>query len=170
MRRSSIHSSTSRCGHRAGRLNTDFRTALGKVAYHAACHQRVQNIGMKTRDVLALVPDTEVTVIERCSGHDGTYAVKKEFQRGRGQNFAAGRAQGDRVEGRLLHQRLHHGRASHRKHAPATAPSPSPPCRCCARRTGSEPWTGSAVPTCSVSSGTTRFGRSSGPACSRTSV
>ena len=65
--------------HRAGLMNTDFRSGLGKVAYHAACHQRVQNIGMKTRDVLALVPDTEVTVIERCSGHDGTYAVKKEF-------------------------------------------------------------------------------------------
>ena len=65
--------------HRAGRLNTGFRSSLGKVAYHAACHQRVQNIGMKTRDVLALVPDTEVTVIERCSGHDGTYAVKQEF-------------------------------------------------------------------------------------------
>ena len=65
--------------HRAGMLNTEFHSGLGKVAYHAACHQRVQNIGMKTRDVLALVPDTEVTVIERCSGHDGTYAVKKEF-------------------------------------------------------------------------------------------
>ncbi len=65
--------------HRDGLLNTDFRSGLGKVAYHAACHQRVQNIGMKTREVLALVPDTEVMVIERCSGHDGTYAVKKEF-------------------------------------------------------------------------------------------
>ena len=65
--------------HRAGVLNTEFKTELGRVAYHAACHQRVQNIGMKTRDVLALVPGTEVTVIERCSGHDGTYAVKKEF-------------------------------------------------------------------------------------------
>ena len=67
--------------HRAGRLNTDFKSSLGRVAYHAACHQRVQNIGMKTRDVLALVPGTEITVIERCSGHDGTYAVKKEFHR-----------------------------------------------------------------------------------------
>ena len=65
--------------HRAGLLNTEFRSGLGKIAYHAACHQRVQNIGMKTRDVLALVPDTEIAVIERCSGHDGTYAVKKEF-------------------------------------------------------------------------------------------
>ena len=44
---------------------------------HAPCHQRVQNIGPKTRDVLALVPGTEVTAIERCSGHDGTYGVKR---------------------------------------------------------------------------------------------
>ena len=43
------------------------------------CHLRVQNIGLKTRDALQLVPDTTVEVIERCSGHDGTYAVKKEF-------------------------------------------------------------------------------------------
>ena len=65
--------------HRAGKLRTDFSTSLGTVAYHVACHQRVQNIGLKTRDVLQLVPDTEVIPIERCSGHDGTYAVKKEF-------------------------------------------------------------------------------------------
>jgi glycerol-3-phosphate dehydrogenase subunit C len=44
------------------------------------CHLRVQNIGLKTRDVLELVPDTEVKAIERCSGHDGTYAVKKEYR------------------------------------------------------------------------------------------
>ncbi|MBA1332272.1 hypothetical protein QQ73_14535, partial [Candidatus Endoriftia persephone str. Guaymas] len=31
--------------HKAGKLNTDFKTPLGKVAYHAACHQRVQNVG-----------------------------------------------------------------------------------------------------------------------------
>ena len=64
--------------HRAGKLNTDFKKPLGKVAYHVACHQRVQNIGMKTRDALQLVPDTTVKSIERCSGHDGTYAVKSE--------------------------------------------------------------------------------------------
>ena len=61
-----------------GLLNTDFKHGLGKVAYHAACHTRVQNVGLKVRDLLRLVPDTEVTVIERCSGHDGTYAVKSE--------------------------------------------------------------------------------------------
>ncbi len=65
--------------HREGRLNTGFKTGLGKVAYHVACHQRVQRIGMKTRELLQLIPDTEVEAIERCSGHDGTYAVKKEF-------------------------------------------------------------------------------------------
>ena len=66
--------------HRAGLLRTDFRHALGKVSYHVPCHLRVQNIGLKTRDVLKLVPDTTVEVIERCSGHDGTYAVKSEFR------------------------------------------------------------------------------------------
>ncbi len=65
--------------HKAGELNTDFRNSLGKVAYHVACHQRVQRIGMKTRELLQLIADTEVEAIERCSGHDGTYAVKKEF-------------------------------------------------------------------------------------------
>jgi glycerol-3-phosphate dehydrogenase subunit C len=62
--------------HRAGLLDTAFRQALGKVAYHAPCHQRVQNIGPRTRDLLALIPGTEVTAIERCSGHDGTYGVR----------------------------------------------------------------------------------------------
>jgi len=65
--------------HKAGELNTAFKNSLGKVAYHVACHQRVQNVGMKTRDILQLIQDTEITPIERCSGHDGTYAVKKEF-------------------------------------------------------------------------------------------
>ena len=65
--------------HKDGKLKTDFKQSLGKVAYHAACHQRVQNVGAKTRDVLQLIPDTTVETIERCSGHDGTYAVKKEF-------------------------------------------------------------------------------------------
>ncbi|NIM26741.1 MAG: Fe-S oxidoreductase [Gammaproteobacteria bacterium] len=65
--------------HRAGELRTDFAAPLGHVAYHVACHQRVQNIGLKTKEVLELVPDTRVTAIERCSAHDGTYAVKKKF-------------------------------------------------------------------------------------------
>jgi Fe-S oxidoreductase len=65
--------------HRDGLLNTEFSNPIGKISYHVACHQRVQRIGMKTRDILALIPDTEVEAIERCSGHDGTYAIKQEF-------------------------------------------------------------------------------------------
>jgi len=64
--------------HKGGALITEFPNALGDIAYQVACHQRVQNIGMKTRDVLALIPDTRVDAHERCSGHDGTYAVKRE--------------------------------------------------------------------------------------------
>ncbi|MCB1692384.1 MAG: hypothetical protein KDI19_06430, partial [Pseudomonadales bacterium] len=64
--------------HKEGLLNTDFKQGLGDISYQVACHLRVQNIGIKTRDVLGLVPDTTVHAIERCSGHDGTYAVKKE--------------------------------------------------------------------------------------------
>ena len=67
--------------HKDGKLKTDFATSLGKVSYQVACHQRVQKIGLKTRDLLKLVPKTEIEVIERCSGHDGTYAVKKEFHK-----------------------------------------------------------------------------------------
>ena len=64
--------------HRGGALKTEFPNAMGDIAYQVACHQRVQNIGLKTRDVLNLVPDTTVTAQERCSGHDGTYAIKQE--------------------------------------------------------------------------------------------
>lgn len=66
--------------HRAGLLRTDFKGSLGKVSYHVPCHLRVQNIGLKTRDLLKLIPGTTVEVIERCSGHDGTYGVKREFR------------------------------------------------------------------------------------------
>ncbi|MDH5694187.1 MAG: heterodisulfide reductase-related iron-sulfur binding cluster [Gammaproteobacteria bacterium] len=62
-----------------GKLKTDFKNSQGTIAYHASCHQRVQNIGNKTREVLELIPGTEVMTVERCSGHDGTYAVKSEY-------------------------------------------------------------------------------------------
>jgi Fe-S oxidoreductase len=65
--------------HRAGKLKTDFAASLGSISYQVPCHLRVQNIGLKTREVLELVPGTEVHAIERCSGHDGTYGVKKEY-------------------------------------------------------------------------------------------
>ena len=62
-----------------GLLNTDFRQGLGKVAYHVPCHSRVQNVGQKTREMLQLIPGTDVNTVERCSGHDGTWGVKREY-------------------------------------------------------------------------------------------
>lgn len=59
-------------------LKTEFKTPLGKVAYHIPCHQRVQNIGKKTRDLLQQIPGTDIVTVERCSGHDGTWGVKSE--------------------------------------------------------------------------------------------
>jgi len=66
--------------YKAGLLRTDFARQLGKVSYHVPCHLRVQNLGLKTRDVLKLVPGTEVEAIERCSGHNGTYGVKRDYR------------------------------------------------------------------------------------------
>jgi glycerol-3-phosphate dehydrogenase subunit C len=65
--------------HKSALLNTDFKDELGTVSYQVACHLRVQNIGLKTKEVLELIPNTAVNAIERCSGHDGTYAMKSEF-------------------------------------------------------------------------------------------
>jgi len=64
---------------RDGHLREDFTRPLGKVAYHIPCHTRVQKMGPRTREALESVPGTQVLVIERCSGHAGTYGVKAEF-------------------------------------------------------------------------------------------
>jgi Fe-S oxidoreductase len=66
--------------HKAGKMRTEFRATLGKIAYQVPCHLRVQNIGPRTREILELVPGTEVQAIERCSGHDGSYGVKTRFR------------------------------------------------------------------------------------------
>ena len=65
-----------------GLLKRDFNTPLGNVNYHIPCHARVQNVGQKTRELLEQVPDTRISTIERCSGHDGTWGIKSEFYDG----------------------------------------------------------------------------------------
>jgi Fe-S oxidoreductase len=65
--------------NRDGLLRTDFKQKLGNVSYHVPCHSRVQNMGQKTRELLELIPGTQVSTIERCSGHDGTWGVKREY-------------------------------------------------------------------------------------------
>jgi Fe-S oxidoreductase len=62
-----------------GLLNMDFSVPLGNVSYHVPCHSRGQNVGKKTAETLQMIPGTDVHVVERCSGHSGTWGVKKEF-------------------------------------------------------------------------------------------
>ena len=51
----------------------------GGVTLHVACHARAQNMGIKAADMLRLIPDLKLDVIERCSGHGGSWGVKTEF-------------------------------------------------------------------------------------------
>lgn len=49
----------------------------GGIAFHVSCHSRAQNIGQKGAELLALIPQADVTVVERCSGHGGAWGYKK---------------------------------------------------------------------------------------------
>src|SRR6185436_15148213 len=59
-------------------LPDGLRSVPAGVTVHMACHARAQNIGSKAAELLRLIPDTPVDVIERCSGHGGTFGVMKE--------------------------------------------------------------------------------------------
>jgi glycerol-3-phosphate dehydrogenase subunit C len=68
--------------HKDGLLKLDFKADLGQVSYHIPCHGRVQNIGRKTEEMFKLVGQkvrVELNTVERCSGHAGTYGVKKPY-------------------------------------------------------------------------------------------
>jgi glycerol-3-phosphate dehydrogenase subunit C len=64
---------------RDGLLKTEFTRPLGKISYQIPCHGRVQNIGKKTEEMLKMIPQTWVQTNERCSGHAGTFGVKKAY-------------------------------------------------------------------------------------------
>ncbi len=63
----------------AGKLSKDFRETHQTVLYQVPCHLRDQNIGYKARDLMKLIPGVKVEVVERCSGHDGSFGVKEEY-------------------------------------------------------------------------------------------
>lgn len=48
------------------------------VALHISCHSRAQNMGQKAAEMLRLIPGTKPQVIERCSGHGGTWGYRTE--------------------------------------------------------------------------------------------
>ncbi|HEV8298382.1 MAG TPA: heterodisulfide reductase-related iron-sulfur binding cluster [Acidimicrobiales bacterium] len=61
---------------------TEFDTTFaGEVpattTYHAPCHLRAQNIGLKSRDLLKLT-GTKLTLVAECSGIDGTWGMRAE--------------------------------------------------------------------------------------------
>ena len=62
-----------------GKFNRDFRSTPELLAYHVPCHLRAQNIGFRSRDLMRLIPGTTVKMVEQCCGHDGTWAMRKEF-------------------------------------------------------------------------------------------
>ena len=50
----------------------------GGITVHHACHARAQNMGIKARDMLKLIPNVKIDIVERCAGHGGTFGVMKE--------------------------------------------------------------------------------------------
>jgi Fe-S oxidoreductase len=65
--------------HGEGKLTLDFKRSPGRVLYQVPCHLKVQDIGFKSRDLLKLIPGAEIATVEKCTGHDGTWSMKKEF-------------------------------------------------------------------------------------------
>ncbi len=59
-------------------LADGLKPVKGGVTLHISCHSRAQNIGQKSTELLKLIPNTDITVIERCSGHGGSWGVKKD--------------------------------------------------------------------------------------------
>jgi len=65
--------------HGQGKLDTRFVKGAGQIAYQMPCHLRAQNIGYKSRDLLQLIPDTQVHLIEKCAAIDGTWGLKRQY-------------------------------------------------------------------------------------------
>ncbi len=61
-----------------GPIDTEFPGEIPEsIAYHLACHLRAQNIGARARELLALT-GSRVSLVERCSGIDGTWGYRAE--------------------------------------------------------------------------------------------
>ena len=64
---------------RAGKFNRDFHSTPDKIAYHVPCHLKAQSIGLRSRDLMRQIPRAEITTVDACTAHDGTWAMKREF-------------------------------------------------------------------------------------------
>lgn len=63
---------------REDKINRNFKTSPGKIAYHIPCHLRAQNIGYRSRDMMKTIGNTSFVLVDECCGHNGTWAMKKE--------------------------------------------------------------------------------------------
>jgi glycerol-3-phosphate dehydrogenase subunit C len=59
-------------------LAPGFSDVPAGITLHHACHARAQNMGAKSAQMLRLIPGAKVDLIERCSGHGGTFGVMKK--------------------------------------------------------------------------------------------
>jgi glycerol-3-phosphate dehydrogenase subunit C len=66
--------------HKQKKIKLEFPVAVGEsISYHLPCHLKFQSIGFPSRELLKLLPGTTVTMIQQCSGHDGSWSMKKEY-------------------------------------------------------------------------------------------
>ena len=85
-------------------LDTEFTGDVPlSVTYHTPCHLRMQQIGLKSRDLMRLT-GTKITLVQQCSGMDGTWGLRQEnyeFSLPIGQKLAVeiGKANGEVVAG-----------------------------------------------------------------------
>jgi glycerol-3-phosphate dehydrogenase subunit C len=56
----------------------EFASSPGEIAYHIPCHLKAQNIGFRSRDMMKTIPGADIRLVDRCCGHDGTWAMKTE--------------------------------------------------------------------------------------------
>ena len=101
--------------HKAGLMRTDFPRPLGKIAYHVACHLRVQNIGLKTRDILQLDPRHHRRADRTMFGSQRHLRSEARISRHLDEDRQAGDAAGAGERRRLLRERLSDGGPSDRK-------------------------------------------------------
>jgi glycerol-3-phosphate dehydrogenase subunit C len=64
--------------HKTVGLAPGLKPVEGGVTVHHACHARAQNMGAKSAELLKLIPETKIDLVERCSGHGGTFGVMKD--------------------------------------------------------------------------------------------
>lgn len=63
---------------REKKLDREFTRPLGRVAYHAPCHLRAQNVGFPAQRLLQAA-GADVELVDACSGVDGTWGMQARF-------------------------------------------------------------------------------------------